>query len=124
VVWHGLCAEVGLFAPFQRGNSTLWREHCSLFRGPVCGRYEIVKTSCGAPAARQAIRTEEFAMQLLDEMLALNLLTPEQHHEIAVWVGGSKTPDKIMQMPPHLWRALELASVLMDFDVPVSGPMH
>jgi hypothetical protein len=27
-----------------------------------------------------------------------------------------------MQMPPHLWRALELASVLMDFDVDVSAP--
>ena len=33
-------------------------------------------------------------MQLLDEMLALNLLTPEQHHEIGAWVSRSKTPDK------------------------------
>ncbi len=57
-------------------------------------------------------------MQLLDEMLALNLLTPEQHHEIGAWVSRSKTPDKIMQMPAHLWRALEMASVLMGFDVP------
>lgn len=56
-------------------------------------------------------------MQLLDEMLALNLLTPDQHHEIGSWVSLSKTPEKIMQMPPHLWRALEMASVLMDFDV-------
>ena len=55
-------------------------------------------------------------MQLLDEMLALNLLTPEQHHEIGAWVNRSKTPDKIMQMPPHLWRALEMASLLMDFE--------
>ncbi|MBI5924347.1 MAG: hypothetical protein HY836_01995 [Aquabacterium sp.] len=59
-------------------------------------------------------------MQLLDEMLSLNLLTPEQHHEIGAWVSRSKTPDKIMQMPAHLWRALEMASVLMDFDVPQS----
>ncbi len=59
-------------------------------------------------------------MQLLDEMLSLKLLTPEQHDEIGAWVSHSKTPDKIMQMPAHLWRALEMASVLMDFDVPQS----
>jgi hypothetical protein len=55
-------------------------------------------------------------MQTLDEMLALNLLTPDQHHEIGVWVRSSRTPDKIMQMPAHLWRVLEQASLLMDFD--------
>jgi hypothetical protein len=63
-------------------------------------------------------------MQLLDDMLAMNLLTPEQHHEIAAWVSQSKTPDKIMQMPAHLWRALELASVLMDVDAPPGGRLH
>jgi len=63
-------------------------------------------------------------MQLLDEMLALNLLTPEQHFEIGAWVSRTKTPDKIMQMPAHLWRALEMASVLMDFDGSASGPVH
>lgn len=62
-------------------------------------------------------------MQTLDDMLALHLLTPEQHFEIACWVSQSKTPDKIMEMPAHLWRALELASVLMDFDGP-QGPAH
>ncbi|WP_290867031.1 hypothetical protein [Aquabacterium sp.] len=56
-------------------------------------------------------------MQTLDEMLAMNLLTPDQHGEIASWVRHQKSPERIMQMPPHLWRALELASVLMDFDV-------
>jgi hypothetical protein len=61
-------------------------------------------------------------MQTLDEMLAMNLLTPDQHGEIASWVRHHKSPDRIMQMPPHLWRALELASVLMDFDVDVSAP--
>lgn len=61
-------------------------------------------------------------MQTLDDMLALNLLTPEQHFEIASWVSYSKTPDKIMAMPAHLWRALELASVLMDFDAEASPP--
>jgi hypothetical protein len=60
-------------------------------------------------------------MQTLDEMLALNLLTPEQHFEIACWVSKSRTPDKIMEMPPNLWRALELASVLMDFNIDSSA---
>lgn len=55
-------------------------------------------------------------MQLLDEMLALNLLTPDQYIEIGTWVRRSKTPDKIMQMPAHLWAALEMASVLMEFE--------
>lgn len=56
-------------------------------------------------------------MQTLDEMLTLNLLTPDQHAEIRAWTRRAKTPEKIMQMPPHLWRALELASVLMGFEV-------
>ncbi|MCU7374632.1 hypothetical protein PEC18_28260 [Paucibacter sp. O1-1] len=55
-------------------------------------------------------------MQTLDEMLTLKLLTPDQHDEIRAWARRAKTPEKIMQMPPHLWRALEEASVLMDFD--------
>ena len=55
-------------------------------------------------------------MQILDDMLALNLLTPEQHLEIGLWVRKAKTPEKIMQMPPHLWQALEMASALIDFD--------
>lgn len=56
-------------------------------------------------------------MQTLDDMLALKLLTPDQHHEISAWVVHARTPEKILQMPPHLWRSLELASVLMGFDV-------
>ncbi len=63
-------------------------------------------------------------MQTLDDMLALKLLTPEQHHEIAAWVSRSKTPESIMQMPTHLWRALELASVLMDVEAPPGGALH
>jgi len=61
-------------------------------------------------------------MQTLDEMLSLNLLTPDQHSEIHAWTRHAKSPEKIMQMPPHLWRALELASVLMDFDVGLASP--
>jgi hypothetical protein len=55
-------------------------------------------------------------MQTLDVMLSLNLLTPYQHREIRAWTARARTPEKIMEMPPHLWRALELASVLMDFE--------
>ena len=55
-------------------------------------------------------------MQLLDEMLELKLLTADQHTEIGAWVRQARTPDRILQMPAHLWKVLEGASVLMDFD--------
>lgn len=61
-------------------------------------------------------------MQTLDEMLALHLLTPDQHAEIRAWVSQAKTPEAIMQMRPALWRRLELASVLMSFDADLSQP--
>ena len=54
-------------------------------------------------------------MQTLDVMLSLNLLTPLQHREIRAWTARARTPEKIMEMPPHLWRARELACVLMGF---------
>ena len=56
-------------------------------------------------------------MQTLDEMLAKKLLTPEQHADICHWARQARTPERIQQMPPHLWRSLELAAVLMDFNV-------
>ena len=59
-------------------------------------------------------------MQTLDDMLKLNLLTADQHAEIRAWVAHARTPEAIMKMPPALWRALELASVLMGFDADVS----
>lgn len=55
-------------------------------------------------------------MQTLDEMLAKHLLTPEQHGAIRAWAHWAKTPEGILAMPPDLWRALELASVLVDYD--------
>ena len=55
-------------------------------------------------------------MKTIDEMLSLRLLTPDQHSEIGAWIAQGRTPEAIMQMPPSLWRTLELASVLMDFD--------
>lgn len=53
-------------------------------------------------------------MQTLDEMLSLNLLSAEQHHEIRDWVMRERTPEGILAMPEPLWRRLELAAVLMD----------
>ena len=54
-------------------------------------------------------------MKTIDEMLSLRLLTPDQHGAIADWVRREPTPEGIMSMPAPLWRALELASVLMSF---------
>ena len=62
-------------------------------------------------------------MMLLDEMLALDLLTADQHDEIRSWVRVARTPERIMQMPSHLWRALEHASLLLDAE-PTAGPLH
>lgn len=61
-------------------------------------------------------------METLDDMLDRHLLTPEQHGEIAAWVAGSGSPEDIMAMPGHLWRALALASVLMNLDADLTQP--
>ena len=55
-------------------------------------------------------------MQTLDEMLGRHLLTADQHFEIGAYIAHARTPERIMEMPPHLWRAFELASVLLDVD--------
>jgi len=61
-------------------------------------------------------------VQTLDEMLSRNLLTPAQHADIGAWIAQAKTPEGILQMPPGLWRTLELASVLMDVDADLTQP--
>jgi hypothetical protein len=61
-------------------------------------------------------------MKTLDEMLSLHLLTPEQHNEIGAWIARERSPEGIMRMPANLWRSLELASVLMDFDRALCQP--
>ena len=65
---------------------------------------------------------ESDRMQTLDEMLSLNLLTPDQHFEIGAYIARARTPELIMQMPAPLWRALELASVLMNVDADLIRP--
>ena len=55
-------------------------------------------------------------MNLIDEMLSLDLLSTQQHREIGAWVRAARTPEAILAMPPHLWRALEAASLAMNID--------
>ena len=52
-------------------------------------------------------------MKSIDEMLHLNLLSTEQHAFIAEWIAQSRTPERILQMPPPMWEALERASEAM-----------
>lgn len=61
-------------------------------------------------------------MQTLDEMLDRRLLTAVQHAEIGAWIAHARTPEAIRQMPPALWRTLELASVLMNVDADLTQP--
>ena len=61
-------------------------------------------------------------MQTLDEMLTRRLLSSDQHGEIGAWIAQAKTPEGILQMPPGLWRTLELASVLMNVDADLTQP--
>ena len=65
---------------------------------------------------------EYMSLRTIDEMLVLRLLTPAQHHEIRAWISAARTPEAIMQMPPGLWRSLELASVLMAIDADLALP--
>ena len=61
-------------------------------------------------------------MKTLDEMLSLRLISREQHAEIGSWIAEARTPQAIMRMPAPLWRALELASVLMEVDADLRQP--
>ena len=61
-------------------------------------------------------------MRIIDEMLSLDLLSTQQHREIATWVRASRTPEAILAMPPHLWRAIESASLAMNIDADLTRP--
>lgn len=52
-------------------------------------------------------------MKTIDEMLHLDLLTHEQHHQISTWIDAADTPEAILQMPASLWQAVERASQAM-----------
>ena len=68
------------------------------------------------PAVAPKNNDKRFPLQTLDEMLSRNLLSTDQHGEIRAWIADVRTPEAILAMPTHLWRALELASVLMGFE--------
>ena len=55
-------------------------------------------------------------MKTIDEMLHLALLTPVQHSQISAWIAQADTPEDILRMPTHLWRAIEHASAVMGID--------
>ncbi len=61
-------------------------------------------------------------MKTIDEMLHLELLTPDEHGAIAAWVAHAKSPDGILAMPQSLWRALEKASIAMNIDADLARP--
>lgn len=61
-------------------------------------------------------------MQTLDDMLSRHFLSPEQHGQIAAWIAAARTPQAILDMPADLWRALELASVLIGFSGDMALP--
>jgi hypothetical protein len=58
----------------------------------------------------------------IDEMLSLDLLNAQQHREITAWLRANKTPEAVMAMPPHLWRAIESASLAMNIDADLIRP--
>jgi hypothetical protein len=61
-------------------------------------------------------------MKTIDEMLNLDLLTPEQHLEISDWIARSKSPEVILQMPAPLWQAVERASEAMGVNADLLRP--
>lgn len=61
-------------------------------------------------------------MKTIDEMLSLELLTPDQHRQISAWIAQADTPDEILQMPAPLWKAVERASAAMGIDDDLMRP--
>jgi hypothetical protein len=55
-------------------------------------------------------------------MLDKRLLSTDQHRDIGAWITQARTPQAIMEMPAPLWRAFELASVLMNVDAELQQP--
>jgi hypothetical protein len=61
-------------------------------------------------------------MKTLDEMLHLELLTPEQHQQIDAWIAQADTPEDILKMPGALWQAVERASEVMGINEDLLRP--
>ncbi len=61
-------------------------------------------------------------MKTIDEMLNLDLLTSEQHHQIGSWIARANSPEEIMKMPAPLWQAIERASEIMGVNEDLMRP--
>lgn len=61
-------------------------------------------------------------MKTIDEMLSLELLTPDQHHQISAWIAHADSPEDILKMPAPLWQAVERASAVMGVDEDLMRP--
>ena len=61
-------------------------------------------------------------MKTIDEMLSLELLTPDQHHQISAWIAHADSPEEILKMPAPLWKAVERASAVMGVDEDLMRP--
>lgn len=61
-------------------------------------------------------------MKTIDEMLNLDLLTPEQHRQIGDWIARASSPEEILKMPAPLWQAVERASEVMGIDQDLTRP--
>ena len=61
-------------------------------------------------------------MKTLDEMLHLELLSPDQHQQICAWVRQADSPEAILKMPAALWQAVERASSAMGIDEDLLRP--
>ena len=61
-------------------------------------------------------------MKTIDEMLHLDLLTREQHHDISAWIARAGSPEEILNMPAELWQAVERASAVMGVDEDLMRP--
>ena len=61
-------------------------------------------------------------MKTIDEMLSLELLTPDQHHQISAWIAHAGSPEEILKMPAPLWQAVERASAGMGVDEDLMRP--
>lgn len=102
-----------------------WRA-CGSSIGPASPDGSLTIGAADLPTRRpqtlQLLGGHTRPVNIIDEMLSLDLLSAEQHRDIAAWVRRARTPEAILAMPPHLWRALESASVVMNIDADLSRP--
>lgn len=75
-----------------------------------------------SPGATHDVSVRRIRVKTLDEMLALRLISSEQHQDIHAWIASARTPEAILEMPAPLWRAFALASVLMNVDADLQQP--